>query len=87
MNVLSTWQKNKTVSRAEAAHILSDVMRLPFGVVDEGGPEAVIELAVAQRLSAYDATYLHAAMIMGEPLATLDAALIKAARRVGVDCL
>lgn len=57
-----------------------------FVVVDEGSPDAVIELA-AQSLSAYDATYLHAAMIMGEPLATLDAALIKAARRVGVDCL
>lgn len=87
MNVLTTWQKNKAVSRAQAAHILSDVMRLPFAVVEEGSPEAVIELAVAQRLSAYDATYLHTAMTMGEPLATLDAALIKAAQRVGVECL
>lgn len=87
MNVLTTWQRRKSVSRAGAAHILSDVMRLPIAVIDEGSPEAVIDLAVAQKLSAYDATYLHAAMIVGEPLATLDAALIKAARSVGVECL
>jgi len=87
MNVVTTWQRSKTVSRAEAANILSDVMRLPFAVVDEGSSEAVIELAMAQKLSAYDATYLHTAMILGEPLASLDSALIKAARQVGVDCV
>jgi len=56
MNTVTTWQRSTTVSRAEEAHILSDVMRLPFAVVDEGRPDAVIDLAMAQKLSAYDAT-------------------------------
>ena len=87
MNVVTTWLKRKSVSRAEATYILGDLMRLPFAVVDEGSPEAVLDLAIAQDLSAYDAAYLHAAMSVGAPLATLDAALIKAARGVGVACV
>lgn len=87
MNVITTWTRSKYLSRAEASFILNDVTRLPFAIVDEGSPEAVIDLAVAQQLSAYDASYLHAAMVIGEPLATLDSRLIKAAHRVGVQCV
>jgi predicted nucleic acid-binding protein len=46
-----------------------------------------VSLAMTHGLSAYDATYLHLAMITGDPLATLDRALITAAKKVGVDCL
>jgi predicted nucleic acid-binding protein len=87
MNVVSGWLRRKEVSEADAASILSDLMQLPFAVVDEGSPEAVVALAVRHRLSAYDAAYLHVAMITGEPLATLDRDLLKAARGVGVVCV
>jgi len=87
MNAVATWQKRGVISRAEATYILSDLMRLPFAIVDEGAPETVMELAVAQNLSAYDAAYLHTAMTVGGPLATLDAALITAAQGVGVTCI
>ncbi len=44
----------------------------------------VLALARAHGLSAYDAAYLELAMREGLPLATEDAALRAAARRVGV---
>jgi predicted nucleic acid-binding protein len=44
----------------------------------------VIPLARAHRLTVYDAAYLELAERLGLPLATLDAALTKAARSVGV---
>jgi len=87
MNVLTTWQGRQDATPAEAARILQDVLRLPFAVVDEGAPEAIVSLACTHRLTAYDATYLHLAMLTGEPLATLDRSLITAAGRVGVTCL
>jgi predicted nucleic acid-binding protein len=87
MNVVSGWLRRKEVSEADAASILAGLMQLPFAVVDEGSPESIVALAVRHRLSAYDATYLHVAMITGEPLATLDRDLVKAARSVGVVCV
>ena len=87
MNVVSGWLRRKEVSEADAASILADLMQLPFAVVDEGSSETVVALAVRHRLSTYDATYLHVAMITGEPLATLDRDLLKAARGVGVVCV
>ncbi len=62
-------------------------MQVPFGTLGEGNPELIVSLAVTHSLSAYDATYLHLAMITGDPLATLDRALITAAKKVGVACL
>ena len=40
----------------------------------------VLDLAVETRLTAYDASYLHLAQILGEPLATFDRALRTAAQ-------
>jgi predicted nucleic acid-binding protein len=62
-------------------------MQVPFAIVEEGDPEAIVNLALAHDLSAYDATYLQVAMISGEPLATLDRRLQEAAVAVGVTCL
>lgn len=87
MNVVSTWLRRKAVTQADAAGILQDLMQLPFAVVDEGSLEAIVALAVRHQLSAYDASYLHVAMITGGPLATLDQALTKAAKSVGVLCV
>lgn len=87
MNVVTTWRRRGNISSATCAMILNDIMRVPFGTVDEGDPEVIVSLAVQHGLSAYDATYLHVAMITGDPLATLDGALITAAKDIGISCL
>lgn len=45
---------------------------------------AVMDLARAYELSAYDAAYLELALRLGLPLATLDVRLRSAAERAGV---
>ena len=87
MNAITTWRGSKRITSAEATRLLQDLFALPFAVVEEGSPEAVVELATTHDLTAYDATYVHAAMVTGEPLATLDSRMIKAAQKVGVECL
>lgn len=87
MNVLATWWRRGDISGAKATRLLNNVLKLPFAVVDEGSPEAVLELANTHALTAYDATYLRVAMVTGEPLATLDKSLIRAASAVGVECV
>ena len=47
--------------------------------------ETVIALADRHNLSVHDATYLELALRMRLPLATLDRALVTAARTAGVD--
>jgi predicted nucleic acid-binding protein len=87
MNAVTTWLRRGDISHADCAVLLHDIMQIPFGTVDEGDPELVVSLASAHGLSAYDATYLRVAMITGDPLATLDAALKRIANEVGVTCL
>ncbi len=87
MNAVTTWRRRGDISHADCAVLLHDIMQIPFGTVDEGDPELVVSLASAHGLSAYDATYLRVAMITGDTLATLDAALKRVANEVGVTCL
>lgn len=87
MNAVTTWLRRGDISSATSAMILNDIMQVPFGTLDEGDPEVIVSLGVTHSLSAYDATYLHLAMVTGDALATLDGALITAAKKVGVDCL
>jgi hypothetical protein len=44
-------------------------MQLPIAIVDEGDPKLVVTPALQCNLSAYDATYLRAAMITSNPTA------------------
>lgn len=87
MNVIARWQRQGELTPAEAARVLSDALQLPFAVVEEGSADAIVEAAISHDLSAYDATYLRLAMLTGEPLATLDTSLIRAASAVGVECV
>jgi len=86
-SVLTRWRRQGKVSAATSAHVLGEILSLPVATVEEGSLEAVMSLAVAYELSAYDATYLHVAMLTGEPLATLDTSLVRAAKVVGVVCV
>lgn len=87
MNAVTTWQRRGDISSAESAWILREALMLPFAIVDEGEPASIVSIATAHRISAYDAAYLHLAMVTGEPLATLDVSLRKAAKAAGVECL
>lgn len=87
MNVIATWRRRGDISGAQGTRILNNVFKLPFAVVDEGSPEGVLELANTHALTAYDATYLRVAIVTGEPLASLDKTLVKAASREGIECL
>jgi predicted nucleic acid-binding protein len=87
MNAVTVWLRRGAVTQAHASWLLTELLSLPFAVVEEGDPEAILGLAHEHRLTACDAAYLHVAMMSGEPLATLDRALHKAAIAVGVTCL
>lgn len=87
LNAITRWQRKGKITATEATRILGDALQLPFAVVEEGSPDAIVGAAISHDLSAYDATYLRAAMVTGEPLATLDKSLIRAASAVGVECV
>jgi len=84
VNFISRLQVLGTISQAEAAEVLHQLVLLPVGVIDDPPPGELLSLSAQFRLTSYDALYLHAAMSSGEPLATLDSGLIRAAGAAGV---
>jgi len=89
-NVLAVAERKKRITRSNAARFLVLLRSLPITVEAET-PERVFgeisSLAMETGLTAYDASYLDLAIRQGLPLATLDADLRKAARKVGVAIL
>jgi len=89
-NALVVAERRKRVSRAEALRFLGILGQLPIDV--DATPtlasvDGVLQLAHETGLSVYDAAYLELSATHGLPLATLDAALRRAARKVGVKIL
>ena len=77
-------ERRKRLNPAQTAAFLADLAVLPF-VVDESPIEAaVLHLARRHTLTVYDAAYLELAQRQQAPLATLDAALIKAAKSANI---
>lgn len=66
------------------AHGLSIRVKLAH-LDDIFGP--IADLARSERLTVYDATYVHLAKVEGLPLASIDGSLSAAARRQGVEVL
>ena len=87
-NVLLTAERRKRLTEAEVSHILSVMQSLPIAI-DQEPPERVwaeiLQLARAHSLTTYDASCLDLAMRSALPLATQDQALLKAARKCGVE--
>ncbi len=86
-NGLLIAERRKRLSAAKLARAVELTQELAISVSEQGAEVAlgpVLDLARAEKLSAYDAAYLELAMREGLPLATRDAALQAAARRVGV---
>jgi len=59
-------------------------LRVPMRLVEPSWP-AVLDLARAQRLSAYDASYLQLALALRLPLVTLDKRLARVAEELGIE--
>ena len=89
-NVLSQAERRRRIDASKVASYVDVLAQLPIATDTETEERALREtlaLARQERLTTYDAAYLEIAMRRGVPLATLDRALIRAARRVGVDTL
>lgn len=86
-NALLVAERRKRLSHADATRFVSLVQALPIEIDGQTASRALSDtMALARReaLSSYDAAYLELAMRLELPLATIDKALKKAARRIGV---
>ncbi len=86
-NGLLIAQRRRRITDHDVGVARGILLDLPIEVAHQTLDEAlgaVLELARAQRLSSYDATYLALAMRHGLPLATLDVGLRAAAADLGV---
>jgi predicted nucleic acid-binding protein len=89
-NALLALYRRKRIQRDEYEQGLSNLAG-SRPLVDDEGPRlafgAISRLAEKHELSVYDAVYLELALRRGLPLASRDAALNKASKRVGVQTL
>jgi predicted nucleic acid-binding protein len=86
-NILVVNERRKRITVAETAAFLRDLASLPVTVDRTPDESEVLRLARAHRLSLYDAAYLELAQRSGAALATLDAALLRAAHAESVPSL
>ncbi len=89
-NVLSHAERRRRIDPSKIASYMDVLVQLPIATDPETEERALREtlaLARQENLTTYDAAYLEVAMRRGIPLATLDKALIRAARRLGVATL
>jgi predicted nucleic acid-binding protein len=83
-NILVVNERRQRLGEADSAAFLRDLARLSV-LLDRTPQESeVLRLARIHRLSVYDAAYLELAQRNGIALATLDAALVRAARAEAV---
>lgn len=84
-NLLIVGRRRRRLTPAESARFLNMLTSLSIRVfVSKDLPQALVPLGFHENLSGYDAAYLHLAMQLGFPLATLDEGLRRAAKRVEV---
>lgn len=87
-NVLARSVRRKILAPGQADAFVAPLLSLPIEA-ESAPPEHVLHevrpLAVRTNLNAYDATFLELAHRLEVPLATLDEALGKAARGLGVE--
>jgi predicted nucleic acid-binding protein len=89
-NVLAEGERRRRLTEAQSRRFVNLLTELPIVVeplAAERVFDAVLALARARTLSAYDAAYLELAARSGRPLATQDERLSAAARTTGVRIL
>jgi predicted nucleic acid-binding protein len=86
-NVLVVAVRRGRLGRVDVQRAVQALLALPIEVDQETHRHAlgaVLDLAIAQELSAYDAAYLELARRRGLPVATLDARLSQACVAAGI---
>jgi plasmid stabilization system protein ParE len=89
-NVLLIYERRKQLTAAERTSALGFYSGLPIQTDDQTAARAwssAFDLALAHKLTVYNAGYLELSLRSGLPLATLDQALCKAAVALGVPVL
>ena len=87
-NVLLGLEKHGDATTGEIERFISQLENLPIRIdplTADQSLKRTLVLAKAYKLSSYDAAYLELAIRESVPLATLDKALLRAARNAGVD--
>ncbi len=83
-NVLLVGERKKRIDESGSTYFMALLAELPI-IVDQELPERMLKeifaLARKYKLSTYDASYLDLAMRKGLPIATIDKALLKAAKQ------
>jgi predicted nucleic acid-binding protein len=86
-NALLQAERRRRITVSDMMLRLELISALPISIDAESGGRAwreTLHLARAERLTTYDASYLELAIRRALPLATLDQALMDAARRIGL---
>ena len=89
-NVLLIYERRGQLTTAERVSAVGFYTDLPIATDDQTAARAwstAFDLALAHKLTIYDAGYLELSLRSGLPLATLDQALSKAASSLGVPVL
>ncbi len=90
VNVLVTAERRGRLSEADTVRFITLLSQLPIHVEQER-PERIMKdltaLAREHNLSSYDASYLDLSMKRGLSIATLDARLMEAAKKINVSLL
>lgn len=89
-NVLLVAERRKRINEADSVRFLALLGELRIFVEQETPDrmlKEILALAREYQLSTYDASYLDLAMRKGLPIATLDAAVIRAAQKSKVEIL
>ncbi len=86
-NVLLVAERTKRIGRANSGYFITLLSQLPIKVSPTGAESAfhdIISLARQYRLSSYDASYLELAIRKGLPIASLDSAIVRAAKALKI---
>jgi predicted nucleic acid-binding protein len=86
-NVLLVAERQNRISMADSGRFITLLSQLPIKV-GQSEPDRVfhdtLNLARQHRLSSYDASYLALAIRMGLPIASLDKAILRAAKSIKI---
>lgn len=85
-NILLMATRRGRIAQRDVALGMSQLRRLPIETVDlsVGGDGPILDIALTNKLTAYDAAYLSLAVARDLPLATADRSLRRAAEAQGI---
>jgi predicted nucleic acid-binding protein len=83
-NALLMGERRRRITLQQTSAFVGDLALLPFEIDDQLHEASVMDLARKHQLTVYDAVYLELAQRKSLPLATVDQALARAARVIGV---